>query len=220
MADNQDKQQEIEARFASIARSKTFKHILDARGLRGKKVLDIGCSHGEFLAHFGQGSAGLTIMEREAAYGQARGLDVRLGNIEEQDIPVRPEEKFDAIFANNILEHMYGPYAFLLRLRGFLAKDGVAVIGVPCVPKLVSLWHFRKFRGSLAVSHINFFTRDTLIKTIERAGWRVHSARSFHFGPAWLDLMLDPIAPHFYVTASPDPQFVYDKHQTLKLTDE
>ncbi len=220
MADNINKQDEIEARFRSVAHSKTFGHILDARGLRGKKVLDIGCSHGEFLAHFGPGSAGLTIMEREAQYGQARGLDVRLGNIEEPDVPVREDEKFDAIFANNILEHMYGPYAFLLRLRSFLAPGGIAIIGVPCVPKVVSLWHFKKFRGSLAVSHINFFTRDTLIKTIERAGWRVESARSFHVGPAWLDRLLDPIAPHFYITATPDPSFVYDKHQTLKLTDE
>lgn len=220
MDDKSPKEAQIEARFKGVARSKTFGHILDARGLRNKKVLDIGCSHGEFLAHFGPGSAGLTIMPKEAEYGQARGLDVRLGNIEEPAIPVAPDEKFDAIFANNILEHMYGPYAFLLRLRGFLGPGGMAIIGVPCVPKIVSLWRFKKFRGSLALSHINFFTRDTLIKTIERAGWQVQSARSFHVAPAWLDRLLDPIAPHFYITATPDPRFVYDEHQTLKFGHE
>lgn len=207
----------IKERFANIARSETFAHILDQYGLRNKRTLDIGCSYGEFLTHFGRGSVGLTVMEDEARYGVEVGLDIRFGNIESAEMPIAAHERFEAVFANNILEHMYAPYGFLVRLRDFLAHDGFAIIGVPCIPAIASLVNLRKFRGSLAKSHINFFTNGTLKKTVERAGWRVHTVRSFHVASPALDRLLDPISPHFYVVATPDPSFVSDKNRTFKL---
>lgn len=208
---------EIKKRFVDTARSGTFKNILDAHGLRSSRVLDIGCSNGEFLSHFGAGSVGLTIMEHEARYGERAGLDIRLGNIESTDIPIAEHERFDAVFANNVLEHMYAPHEFLVRLRDFLTDDGFAIIGVPCIPLVAPLMKLRKFRGSLAKSHINFFTKHTLKKTIERAGWRVDVLRSFHAASPFLDRLLTPISPHFYAVATPDPSFMDDKNRTFKL---
>ena len=180
-----------------------------------KRVLDIGCSFGEFVARFGKGSTGITISEDEAAYGKEKGLDIRYGNIEAADFTLN--EKYDAIFANNLFEHLYSPHNFLCRIKQYLKPNGILILGVPCLPKIVSLLRLNKFRGSLAVAHINFFTRDTLIKTVERAGWKPLTTRGFHFVSKFVDHLLDPIYPNFYVVATPDPDFKYAEKRMKEL---
>lgn len=192
----------IEKRFENTSRSKTFRNIIRTFDLDKKRVLDIGCTYGEFLIHFGAGSTGLTIVQDEVTYGKMKGLDVRYGNIESEAFVL--EEKYDVIFANNLLEHMYSPHNFLYNIKKYLKPDGILILGVPCIPKIVSLLHIKKFRGSLAISHINFYTRDTLIRTVEKGGgWRLVTTRGFHFANKIIDHLLDPIYPHFYVVATP-----------------
>jgi len=158
----------IEKRFENTSKSRTFSSIVRIFDLDKKAVLDIGCSFGEFFARFGKGSTGITITKDEVAYGKNKGLDIRYGNIESDDFIL--EEKYDAIFANNLFEHLYSPHNFLCKIKKYLKPNGILILGVPCIPKIVSLLHINKFRGSLAGAHINFFTRDTLIKTAERGG--------------------------------------------------
>ena len=204
-----------EKRFANASKSKTFLNKVHLFDLDKKSVLDIGCCNGEALVHFGSGSTGLTINPEEVATGKERGLDIRLGNIESDDFVL--DQTYDVIFANNLFEHLYSPHAFLIKIKKYLKPDGLLILGVPCIPKIVSLLHITKFRGSLADSHINFFTRDTLIKTVERAGWNPMTTRGFHFANASVDHLLDPIYPHFYVVAKPDPNFKYSDKRMKEL---
>ena len=206
---------EIEKRFANVGKSKTFKNIVAQFNLDTKAVLDIGCSYGEFVAHFGPGSVGVTITPEEVTYGKKRGLDIRYGNIEDKTFELK--ETFDVIFANNIFEHLYSPHQFLIDIKKYLREDGILILGVPCMPILTPLVHIRKFRGSLAVAHINFFTRDTLIKTTERGGWTVHATRGYHFAHPLIDHLLDLIYPHFYVSASPIQDFHYSEKRMKEL---
>ena len=205
----------IEARFAAVARSKTFKNLRSYAGLEQRAVLDLGCSYGEFLTHFGPHSVGVTIEPKEVAYGKEKGLDIREGNIEDPHFAIA--EQFDAIFANNLFEHLYSPHAFLIKLKEFVGPEGTLVLGVPCIPKIVSLLRLKKFRGSLAGGHINFFTKDTLCHTVLQAGWRVECVRGFRFVNPFLDHLLDFIYPHFYVVARPDPQFAYSEKRLKEL---
>ena len=204
-----------EQRFENTSTSHTFQHIVAAFDLDKKSVLDIGCSLGQFLVHFGKHSAGISISQDEVAYGKQKGLDIRYGNIESDDFVL--EEKFDVIFCNNLFEHLYSPHQFLFRARTYLKPNGILILGVPCIPKVVSLLRLRKFRGSLAVAHINFFTRDTLIKTVERGGWKVISARGFHFKSRIFDAVCRPLYPHFYVAAAPIPDFHYSGKRMQEL---
>lgn len=205
----------IEKRFENTARSKTFRNIVRIFNLDKKAVLDIGCSYGEFLQKFGPGSAGITITPEEVEYGKSRGLDIRYGNIESNDFVL--VEKYDAIFANNLFEHLYSPHDFLCKIKTYLKPNGILILGVPCIPKIVSLLRINKFRGSLATAHINFFTRDTLIKTVEKGGWKPMTTRGFHFANKLLDRLLDPIYPHFYVVATVDNDFKYSEKRMKEL---
>ncbi len=202
-------------RFDNVAKSKTFRNIIGAYDLRKKSVLDIGCTHGEFLKHFGPGSVGLTIIPEEVAAGATLGLDIRVANIEDERFTM--PETFDVIFANNIFEHLQSPHHFLNRIKSFLKPGGILILGVPCLPYILPLIHFKKFRGALASLHINFFNRASLIKTVEAAGWKVAETRGFHFSQKLVDYLLNPIYPHFYVVASSDPNFRYSEKRLKEL---
>lgn len=212
---NQIMDREIENRFKNVSKSRVFNNILNTLGLDKKSVLDLGCSYGEFLAHFGDGSAGVTISEDEAEYGSRKGLDIRRGNIESENFVLG--KKFDAIFANNIFEHLYSPHNFLCVIKKNLKPGGLLILGVPCIPKIVSLLHINKFRGSMAVAHINFFTKDTLLKTVERGGWKPIMVRGFYFAGKFFDTLLNPIHPHFYVVAFADADFKYSEKRMKEL---
>lgn len=204
----------IEKRFSAVARSRTFKHIIATYTLDTKSVLDIGCSYGEHLSHFGPGSTGLTISAEEAQYGTQKGLDIREGNIEEG---FDSGATYDAIYSSNLLEHLYSPHDFLFKARNYLKEDGVLVLGVPCVPFPSFLMRIKKFRGALATNHINFFTGTTLRLTAERAGWRVRTVRGFRFHSPILDALFSPIYPHLYVIAEPIKNFEYSEKRKREL---
>ena|GEM_PF-661298 len=205
----------MQKRFDNVSGSKTFQHIVRAFQLDAKSVLDIGCSFGEFLAHFGPGSVGISISTTEIASGKENALDIRLGNVEDKTFQL--QETFDVIFANNIFEHLYSPHAFLVKIKPMLKPGGILILGVPCIPKIVSLTNIRKFRGAFAEQHINFFTRDTLINTAIRAGWTPSQTRGFRFANRFVDALLDPIYPHFYLVATPTEGFAYTDKRMREL---
>lgn len=204
----------IKRRFSAVARSVTFKNIVDTHELGKKAVLDIGSAYGEHLVHFGPGSTGLTVSPEEVAYGKQQGLDTRLGNIEEG---FNPGKKYDAIFCNNLLEHLLSPHQFLVSARAFLKNDGALILGVPCIPFPSLLMKLKWFRGALATNHINFFTTRTLRLTAERAGWNIHTIRGFHFKAPLLDRMFLSAYPHLYIIATPDPSFTYSEKRKREL---
>lgn len=197
----------LDARFANVTRSRTFRRALSELGLSHKRVLDIGCGYGEYLAHFGPGSVGITTTDTEVVEGTRRGLDVRRGNAEAlQELPF--STAFEAVWANNLFEHLLSPHAFLMRLRGCTAPDATIVLGVPVVPILPFLIRLRPFRGTLASNHISFYTAKTLALTVAYAGWKVVEVRSL-LAPRLVDRLLHPFAPHIYIVAKKDPAFVY-----------
>ncbi len=205
----------IEKRFTSVAASTTFQHIIAAHDLGNKSVLDIGCSYGEFLACFGKGSVGVSISPEEAAYGRAKGLNIDEGNIEDPAFFLT--QKFDVVFANNIFEHLLAPHTFLITVKKFLKPEGVLILGVPCIPKIVSLMRIGKFRGALATGHINFFTKETLRETVLHGGWNIKAMRGYHFKAGFLDVLLNPVYPHFYITATADHEFAYSTKRQKEL---
>ena len=198
----------IEERFESVGNSTTFGHIINKYDLSTKKVLDIGCGYGEYLAKFGVGSVGITSTHAEVKYGQEKNLDIRSGNAEQVD-QIKFETQFDCIWANNLFEHLLSPHAFLVRLKKVSKPDGRIILGVPVVPRMVSLMRLSAFVGALASNHINFFTKETLKLTVERAGWDIEYISPFITGVKIIDSVLSCVAPHMYVVAKNNTKFHY-----------
>lgn len=199
---------DVDNRTNKVQVSRTFRIMRDIFGLSQKSVLDVGCGFGEYLRHFGPDSIGITTTDNEIDYGKENGLNIVFGNAEKiADLGF--SKKFDAIWANNLFEHLLSPHAFLIKLKTVSKPDAVAIIGVPVIPKLESLIYLKWFRGSLASNHVSFFTRKTLVLSVERAGWKIIGARPFFFKNKFLDFLCSPFAPHLYIVAMNDSNFKY-----------
>lgn len=100
--------------------------------LNKKKVLDVGSAWGEFLIHFGSGSKGIEINDREIAFSRAIGLDVDQYNVEDEwhEMPA----SFDAIWCSNVLEHVVAPHKLLRQFHKTLKTEGIVFIRVPTIP--------------------------------------------------------------------------------------
>lgn len=206
-------------RFESVDKSQTFSHICDAFDLRNRSVVDIGCGHGHYLKHFGKGSVGITTAESEVQYGKDNNLNIIFGNAEYLDEYVG-DKKFSAFWANNLFEHLLSPHAFLMKLKNSAKSPATLILGVPVIPKIVSLVHIKQWRGMLASNHINFFTADSLRLTVERAGWTVIAVRPFVFAHPILDRWVRPFAPHLYVVAQNNENFVYPPKKIEEWKDD
>ncbi len=211
----------VERRFDNLKKSATFARILDVLSLKSKKMLDLGCGYGEYLVAFGEGSLGITTTLEEVEYGKQHSIRIVRGNVEElAKVDELQTERFDGIWSNNLFEHLLAPHAFLNSLKRYANDDALLVLGVPVVPAIPSLMNIKKFRGALAVSHINFFTRKTLQLTAERAGWNVIQIRPFIFEAKWLDAIAGIVAPHVYVVARNDATFTYPDKKLKEWKDE
>jgi SAM-dependent methyltransferase len=91
-------------------------------------VLDLGCSHGGFLAAFPDQwqRVGYDYDEGLFVIGRARGIE--LNSILKLDGESR---KFDVVMANQVVEHTRDPVGFLRRLASLLSENGVIYVEVP-----------------------------------------------------------------------------------------
>jgi SAM-dependent methyltransferase len=138
------------------------------------KVLDIGCSYGMSLLYWREDSEGIEIQDHMVQFVRSLGRIVHKLNVEEGFSGLR-KENYDAIYSNNLIEHLVAPHLFLVRLHSLLKPGGILAIGYPLVPPFPfrNLWKLIGYRGWLAVEHVNFFTAETSKLILERAGFRV-----------------------------------------------
>jgi len=209
----------IEERFKKVSESRTFRNIISVHNLSSKKILDLGCGFGEYLAHFGRGSVGLTTTKEEVEYGKDSGLDIRFGNVEDID-KFFTDLDIQGVWANNLFEHLISPHSFLIKLKKVLDGNSILILGVPVVPFPSFLLKFSLFRGALASNHINFFTKKTLRLTAEFAGWKVMTVRPFFFKSSFLDFLFSLFAPHQYLIASNDTNFKYPPKKLKEWIDD
>lgn len=98
---------------------------------RDARLLDVGCSNGEFMyaakAH-GYTVTGVELNPATAEIAQKNGLDVRIGTLD--DAAFLPET-FDSIFLGDVIEHVTDPRAFVRTCAQLLSPSGILVISTP-----------------------------------------------------------------------------------------
>jgi len=91
------------------------------------KVLEIGSSHGRFvkeLSENGYQSVGLELDREICEWAKLKtGCDIRCKTIDDIE-----DEKFDVIFANDVLEHLYDPKEFICKLSNLLKPNGKIIL--------------------------------------------------------------------------------------------
>lgn len=147
------------------------------RGLPPGRVLDVGCSGGLFaerLRSLGHTVTGVDFVEVDGV--RERCSRFVLANLEEglpQDIGV----DYDYVVAGDVIEHLSRPERVLRELREVLRPGGKVLLSVPNFGH----WYSRlrvalgvfdyDRRGILDETHLRFFSRGSLRRTVRSAGY-------------------------------------------------
>jgi len=101
--------------------------------IRGKRLLDVGCGLGEASVYFAMLGASVTssdlsqgMLDATTRLATANGVSVRQHIASAEDMQLSPDEKFDIIYAGNLLHHV-NIEETLIRIRPHLADNGVFV---------------------------------------------------------------------------------------------
>lgn len=153
------------------AKTKQLAELIARYSLEGKKIIEIGCGRGEFLAllrPLGVEAYGLEYSESSVADCRKQGLQVARGYLDRVDA-VLDNGPFDAFLLLMFLEHMPDPNAALAALYHNLRDGAVGLVEVPNFDMVLRNRLFSEFIGD----HLFYFTRDTLRTTLHLNGFEI-----------------------------------------------
>jgi 2-polyprenyl-3-methyl-5-hydroxy-6-metoxy-1,4-benzoquinol methylase len=168
-------------------------------GLRGARILDVGCGMGTLLAGLTEAGAqaeGLEFSDTARAHCAQRGLAIVGDSVDDPNLPAGA---YDAVTATEVIEHVVSPTAFLRRIRELLKPGGIFYY-------TTGNWHLvRRVPGTAYVmpeGHLYYFTPNTMRKYFAKVGFGV--ARGI-VNRAWIGYRGLPPA---LAAAIPDPLFL------------
>lgn len=146
-----------------------------------KTVLEVGCGEGGFRASFGNEVEywGVEPNKEVSKIAEAQLYKVFNATYEEveQDIP---DNYFDLIVCNDVIEHMVDHDKFLETIKSKVKDDGYLLISIPNVRYIYNLYNliFKKDweyedQGILDKTHLRFFTKKSLIDTLIKHGYKI-----------------------------------------------
>ena len=151
-----------------------------------KRVLEIGCGHGQALSFLKRERSaefvvGVELVPAVADIArQNPDVDVVMtGDIEEIQLDF-PAESFDLIIASHVLEHVKDPWSVTRRLEMLLARPGQFIGSLPNIRNAkvsLPLVLFGKLQyqaeGILDWTHTKFFTKNTIGDLLDLSGFIV-----------------------------------------------
>lgn len=142
-----------------------------AKASRGK-VLDIGCSNGIFLDIYkehGWQTFGIEPSE-SGLVAKRKGHKIIRNYFEKSSLP---DNFFDLVIMNHILEHVDNADLVLKKIYGILKKGGILYVDVPNAGGLGSKIMGDAWPLRLSNEHNYQFTKDLLSKKIKDAGFKI-----------------------------------------------
>ena len=155
-------------------------------------VLDVGCASGnlgkkllELREHIL--IDGVEINPSLAKKAQKHYRKVFVGKFEEVELP---KNFYDVVCMGDVLEHMYDPWQAINKARDILREKGILIGSVPnashwSIVRQLIMGRFDYIPlGLLCISHIRFFTPDTLKESLQDAGFIVEKIELMPIPPS------------------------------------
>jgi 2-polyprenyl-3-methyl-5-hydroxy-6-metoxy-1,4-benzoquinol methylase len=153
-----------------------------------QKALEIGCGEGGFAASLNAGCEiwGVEMHESSARIASQRLHRVLVGSYDavQQDLP---ENYFDLVICNDVIEHMHDHDAFFDSIGRKLRDGGYLIASIPnmryyyCLRELLlrKEWVYRD-HGIMDRTHLRFFTERSIRRTLSDHGFSVEALRGIN----------------------------------------
>lgn len=148
-----------------------------------KKVLDVGCGNGAFAAVIKEANKaevwGIEYMEAHGNDAKSKLDKVFVGKCEDF-IDDLPDNYFDAIYFNDVLEHLAYPDEVIKAIKKKLTPNGVVISSIPNMRFYKTFkrllfkkdWKYEDY-GVMDKTHLRFFTKKSIKRMYEEQGYYV-----------------------------------------------
>ncbi len=159
------------------------------------KILEIGCGVGNFACQLMSNDKEVWGLEpdKESAEEASEKLNkIIIGSIEES-LDKLPDNYFDVIIFNDVLEHLLEPWNDIKNIKDKLKKKGVLVASIPNVRYAKNLFKYLFFKdwkytddNILDVTHYRFFTRKSIKRMFLEQDYTIHKFKGINVTRSFL----------------------------------
>lgn len=155
-----------------------------------KTALDVGCGEGAFALQIKKKNEaevwGIELMPEPGEQAKKHLDKVFVGPCE-NFIDDLPDNFFDVIYCNDVLEHLVDPYTFLAHLKSKLSSTGVVISSIPNIryhdafKKIILQKKFEyEGHGIFDKTHMRFFTKSSIAKMYTDLGYEIISHKGIN----------------------------------------
>lgn len=150
-----------------------------------RTVLDVGCGEGTFAAQIKEKYKaeiwGVELMQDPGEIAESKLDRVFIGPCEHH-VRLFPDDYFDVIYCNDVLEHLEDPISMLRILKVKLSENGILISSIPNIRyhaafKKIILekdWEYED-HGIFDRTHLRFFTSKSIARMYNKLGFRIVS---------------------------------------------
>ena len=166
------------------------------------RILDVGCATGRLLKHFkdaGWETAGAELCAASVDYGNRRyGVGITAEPLEGAGFP---DERFSAVHASHLIEHVDDPAAFVREVARVLRPGGVFICVTPNIGGLQARLFGAGWRSAIP-DHVTLFDKSTLRRLLAEAGFEIGKTKTWGglaqgSAPGWIKRPMDRWAKIF-----------------------
>lgn len=161
--------------------------------ITNKDVLDVGCVEHDlsranstrpwnhwFIYKLAKSSLGIDIEEKSLQLMKKAGFNVRTLDAEKMNF----SNKFDVVFAGELIEHLPNPGIFLKKCNKALRKRGKIIITTPntySVNRIVRVIQFMTNEPPVNIDHTLYLSPRTMTTLAEKCGIKVSKIEYAHY---------------------------------------
>ncbi|MBN7795242.1 class I SAM-dependent methyltransferase [Parahaliea mediterranea] len=152
-------------------RSEIDEEVRHLHAVSGGRLLDVGCGSGKWLVEMqqlGWETRGIDFDSDAVEVAKAAGLRIDQGSLETQHYP---QDHFDAITLNHVIEHLPDPLRTLSECHRILKPGGVLMLYTPNSESMGHRVFKQSWRGLEPPRHLYLFSQRAMQAALATAGF-------------------------------------------------